>query len=262
MKKFVLAAVLITAALLWGFWLVAVPQGLIIDYLEKSVKAGDMKVSVEGFRKGLFYNFTADAVRLEKSGETLVEVRDLSGRLDLAGLLALKAVVPFEGSVSKGSLTGKATVGRDGYAIDAALSGAEMGGLPALALAKVQGTGVLSGDFRMKDGQGALKFTVQNGDFKAISYGGYLIPLNMFHTARGAVSIKGPLIEVESVSLEGDGVYARARGKVVGGRVDMKLELMPEESAVPESTMMAIAGRYRVSPGYYVIPIQTTIKGL
>jgi type II secretion system protein N len=262
MKKLALAAILVTAALVWGLWLVAIPEGLVIDYIEKSAKTSDMNVSVEGFRKGLFYNFTARSVSLERSGETVLDVRDLSGRLDLAGLFALKAVVPFEGKVSKGTLTGTAKVGRNGYEIEAALKGAELGELPALALTKVQGTGVLSGDFRMKDGRGALKFTVQDGDFNAISYGSYLIPLNMFRTARGAVSINGHVIDVESVTLEGKGLYARAKGKVAGGLVDMKLELMPEESAVPDSMMMAIAGRYRVSPGYYVIPIRTTIKGL
>ncbi|GAB4389209.1 MAG: hypothetical protein Kow0025_13150 [Thermodesulfovibrionales bacterium] len=260
MKKAALAAALALAALVWGFWLVAVPGDLVVDFIEDSARAEGMEVRVEGFRKGLFYSFSADAVSLLRSDAALVRATGVSGRLDFAGLLGLRAVVPFRGTVAGGALKGRASVaGGGGYEVDASLEGARVAGIGAVSLAGIKGDGELSGDFHMRDGLGELRFTVKAAAFDAMAYGGYAVPLNMFHTLRGALLIKGDTVEVDSVALEGEGIYARARGKVVGRAVDMELELMPEESVVPESVMMAMAGRYRVSKGYYVIPLKANL---
>jgi hypothetical protein len=66
---------------------------------------------------------------------------------------------------------------------------------------------------------------------------------------------------VQSISLEGPGIFARAKGSIKAGMLDVKLELMPEETAVPGHLLTAVIGQYRVSRGYYVIPIKTALKG-
>lgn len=260
MKKVAVAVILAVAALVWGFWLVAVPGDLVMDFIEDSARAEGMEVHVEGFQKGLFYNFRAESVSLERSDSTLLTVRGVSGRLDFSGLLGLRAVVPFRGTVGEGALEGTASATRDGgYEIDAALKDARVSRIEAVSLAGVDGEALLSGDLHMKDGAGELRFTLKEAAFDAVAYGGYVLPLNMFQTARGAVTIRGNTVEVDSFTLEGEGIFARAKGKVIGRAVDMELELMPEESVVPESVMMAMAGRYRVSKGYYVIPLRTRL---
>lgn len=261
MKKLLYAA-LIMAALVWGLWVIAVPGALLVDTIEDSVRRDGISVEVEGFRKGLFYNFTAQGVHVNKGNERLLSVRDLRGRIDLLRLFALKAAVPFEGSIGGGTLEGEAVFERNGHEISLNIDGAEAGKLALIGLADLKGNGILSGDFQMTDGHGRARFSIDEAKFETVAYSDVIVPLNLFESAKGLVRFKGNTVEVESITLEGPGVFARAKGSIKGGRLDMKLELMPEETAVPDYLLTAVIGQYRVSRGYYVIPLRTTLRGL
>lgn len=261
MKK-LLAAVLVLAALVWGLWVIAVPGALVVRAIEDSVKGDGISLEVEGFSKGLFYNFKADGVHIDKAGERLLSVGDLRGRINLLKLLTLKAAIPFEGSIGGGILRGDAVFERNGYGLSMDLEGAEAGKLAFIRRAGLSGSGMLSGQLRMTDGRGEAKFSIEEAKFDAMSYSGVIVPLNLFEQAKGSVLFNGGDIEVQSISLEGPGIFARAKGSIKAGMLDMKLELMPEESAVPDSVLTAVIGQYRVSRGYYVIPLRTALGGL
>jgi type II secretion system protein N len=262
MKK-LLAAILILAALVWGLWVIAVPGSVVVRAIEDSVKSDGISLQVEGFRKGLFYNFKADGLQINKAGEGLLSVGDLRGRIDLLKLITLKVAVPFEGRIGGGTLRGDAVFERNGYGLRMDLDGAEAGELDFVRRAGLNGSGMLSGQLQMTDGRGEARFSIEEAKFDALSYSGVIVPLNFFEQARGSVLFNGGGdIEVQSISLEGPGIFARAKGSIKAGMLDMKLELMPEESVVPENLLTAVIGQYKVSRGYYVIPLRTALKGL
>ena len=65
------------------------------------------------------------------------------------------------------------------------------------------------------------------------------------------------VVKVSSLALEGEGVYARLKGRILNGSaMDLTLEVMPEASFADRSFLIALIQGYKVSPGYYAIPIK------
>ncbi len=79
--------------------------------------------------------------------------------------------------------------------------------------------------------------------------------LNTFHKIQGALSIKNNIITFDSVSLEGEKGYARLKGRITNGYMNLSLEVMPEAGKLTSLEEMLI-GKYIVSPGYYVVPLK------
>ena len=64
---------------------------------------------------------------------------------------------------------------------------------------------------------------------------------------------EGDKLTISSLSFDGDKGYARAKGDIEKGMVDMKFEFMPEFGKLEEFEKMLIK-KYESSPGYYVFP--------
>ena len=62
-------------------------------------------------------------------------------------------------------------------------------------------------------------------------------------------------IKIPSISLEGDKGYARIKGDITDGFMNLILELMPSTDELQPIESMLIS-KYQISPGYYVIPIE------
>jgi type II secretion system protein N len=256
MKKFLLILAIILATAVWGAWLIAVPEDLIAEKLEGSLRRWGLDVEPVGFRKGFFYNFTIDGLDIKRSGERLVAVDDVSGKLDLPSLLLLKAVVPFEGRTGGGALKGRAEIKKGGYALTLNVKGAELGETGIFELTGLRAGGLLSGKLDVRDNSGRARFFVNPLRLEPVSVMGAQLPLNMFDTMRGALYLKGEYVEIESLALEGRGVYARVKGEMKSGNLDIKLEFMPEEEVMPDALLSSLMGKYRVSRGHYSIPIK------
>ena len=108
----------------------------------------------------------------------------------------------------------------------------------------------------MNNGIGEVKFWVVDTSLKSASWGGGFVPLEVFQEIKGAATIKDETVEVRSLALSGRGVYGRVRGSIKGMNVDMSLELMTDSSFGLGSLTHAVLGQYKVSPGYYVIPLK------
>ena len=135
---------------------------------------------------------------------------------------------------------------------------AHMEEMPFLSETGIGGSGEISGEYRAEDGAGNLKFTVKNAELKAYSLGGAPLPLNMFHSARGAMEINGRTLRISSFAMEGKGIYARISGDMTGKTLNLMMEIMPDASLEKNDPMFSLIRRYEVSPGYYRIPFRGT----
>jgi hypothetical protein len=52
------------------------------------------------------------------------------------------------------------------------------------------------------------------------------------------------------------------KGTIRGGFLDAKLEVMTDSSSGQGSVFQAMLAPYKASPGYYIIPVRTALKGL
>lgn len=259
MKK-ILAVAAALAALVWVIWLFAVPAPLVESVVEGNFKAGALSADVVGLRKGLFMSFTAEGMDISASGKRLITVDDFSARVSPSGLSRMKALIPFEGVLGGGSLSGRAELGRESYEMEFRINGTQIERLGLFEQAGIMGRGVLTAEFHSKDGSGDLRFSITDMHLEEVPFLGN--SAGIFHDAKGIIKFDGDRVEVESVSLEGEGIYARAKGMIKGREADMKIEVMPEEGTAFDPVLLSLLKRYRVSPGYYVVTVRRDIRFL
>ncbi len=250
-----LLAGLVIAAVIFGLWYVVVTDRLLIYMMESSL-GDDLRVRVTDLKKGLFFDFEAAHMALKKSESVLVSVDDVKGRIHPLRLLLGQPALHLRGSLAGGGID--AMIGPFRRTADVRVTGAHIGEIPFVGFAGVEGTGTLSGQLTIAGGRGDVTFTVTDARLQTGSFGGIAVPLSMFHEARCAMSIQGEVVKVLSFSLEGEGIYARIKGEIAGRTLNLNLELMPDRS-FKEAVFLSALGTYRVSPGYYVIPIRKTL---
>jgi len=259
MKKFIAIAVAL-AALIWVMWLFAVPAPLVESVVEDNLKSGALNADVVGFRKGLFMSFTAKGMDISAAGEKLVTIDDISARFSPSGLFRLKALVPFEGVLGGGSLRGRVELGRESYGTEVRINKVQIERLGLLERAGMTGRGILTAEFHAKDGRGDLRFSITDMHLEKVPFFGD--SAGIFNDVKGIIRFDGDRVEVESVSLEGEGIYARAKGSIKGGKADIKIAVMPEEGLALDPDLYSLLQSYLVSPGYYVIAVRSDIRYL
>ena len=263
MKK---AAVAIAGVFLLvaGVWFIVLPGDLIRDVIGHSLGSDAVYLKADGFRKGLFYNFSARKILLKKRGPvkgsdvTLLEFDDVTGRLDLLSVVAFRPRLNFSCRVGDGEVTGRVGLTGKGRT---AISGRDihMNEISFLEPFGIHGGGTMSGSFEESDYKSALEISLVNADLSSTTFMGVFLPLEVFHEVRAAATVTGGAVDIQSLALSGEGVYGRVKGSVRGGNMDMSLELMTEPSFKLEPLLQAMVERYKVSPGYYVFPLRGEI---
>jgi len=226
----------------------------IADRIARALKRGPVSAGVVSLKKGLFYDFRAD-LSVAVSGKLALAVRNLEGRINPLGLLMLTLPFSFEGDAAGGRISGSLDLVRNGEDARISVSGVQIGELPVLKTVGIEGEGLLSGLLLMKGLTGEVTAEVNPLSLKNPGFGGLTVPLEHFRNARAALSVSGSSLSITSFTLEGDGIYARIKGRIENGRPDLVMELMPEREFIDRTPLMRLIDHYRVSPGFYVVPL-------
>lgn len=259
MKRFLIAGIAGIIIVL-GSWQIAVPGSLITDLIENSLEDKGLHADFVGFEKGLFFNFESRQITLKKSGTTLLSVENARGRVNLLSLFALRLSVVFNGDISGGRMNGRVDLLHGKNRIDIAIDKAGIEGISLFRVLGLGGRGIFSGDMKMENSSGEIRFDLTNAAFESASFGGIVLPLEMFYKARGAMTINNNTVDIKSFALEGDGIYARIKGNITAGRSNLAIELMPERSFRERHAIFSVLEQYKVSPGYYSIPIKSNFS--
>jgi len=203
-------------------WLFAVPNELIQQKMEDAVSRsgdGNMALSVEGIRKGVFFSLSADTVKLSIDNKPALSINDLSINFTPRHLNSGKLAFLVSGKIGTGTVKGILK-------------------LPMKGSFKIDKAGL----FNIPD------LNIGNPDVTVIPL------INTFRRMQGSVHLDGNNLQINSISLEGEKGFARLKGQIRNGVADITLELMPVERSLNTLESMLI-GKYIVSPGYYVVPI-------
>ena len=256
MKRLIVVC-LVGAAFVFGLWSVVITDRILIGMAETALAGSGLRIEVTDLKKGLFFDVNAARITLAASDKRLLFIDDFTGRVNPFRMLAGLPPLRFEGTLGGGRVAGQAGF-FEGSPMTVRVDKARIEEIPFFGLSGLEGSGTLSGELRSVKGKGDVQFTVEDARLKTVSYGGVPVPLEVFHEARGALQIEGTGIKIVSFSLDGDGIYARIKGNVAGKRLNVSLELMPD-SSFRDAIVFSALGRYRLSPGYYVIPITATL---
>ena len=256
--KVVLSCIIISAVFITGLWSIIIPEEALIRQLEKTFEPAGLSVEVPVLKKGLFYNFTVRDMKIKRSGALLLTIDDLSMSINPLSILLWHLPVTFDGHISGGKIRGTVELLRSKGRTDITVDRANLEGMPFFSLIGLSGKGILNGRFKTEDGKGGMQLSLNDMRLGSGSFFGITIPFEMFYTARGALSVKGNVISVDSFSMEGKDIYARLKGNIYGNRMDLILEIMKEPAFADTYNILPLIENYRISPGYYAIPIKNS----
>jgi type II secretion system protein N len=101
---------------------------------------------------------------------------------------------------------------------------------------------------------------------RGVKVGGVPLPDAGYEKVQGKLNLSSREAAVESVTLQGKGLYARLRGKVTVVKsvshspLALNLELMPEPEFLEEQKLVfLVLAKYLDTPGHYAIPIAGTL---
>lgn len=254
MRKFLIllyssAAFIVFTILIWYF---SVPTDIIKEKIEKTISmsiGANANVKITGLEKGLFFSLHLDDLAIFKGVAHIINASDISVQMNPLYLYKRDIGIQLNGKIGSGHIngvfkgTGKGVIKADGI---------DLSSLQYLKDLGINSSGILSSETILSNNSSETKFTVTGLSMK----GGALdiLPLvNSFKKAQGLIIADKNQITVTSMSLDGDKGYARAKGKIVNGSVDLVFELMPEFGRLEEFEKMLIK-QYETSPGYYVFP--------
>jgi hypothetical protein len=234
-------------------WVVAIPDDLIRDHIEHAVaRSGNshMSLSVKGFEKGIFFALYAQSLHLTIDGKSALTVTDFTGSFSPGYLTEGSLGIKINGKIGTGNISGILKLPLDGKVT---IDSAELSAVPYLLDLPVDINGTVSAESNIRDNAIDIIFDVPD---LHIDDSASVIPLlNTFKRLQGALVVKGNLISLDSVSLEGDKGFARLKGDIRGNVMNLALELMPIAKKLSTMESMLI-GKYVVSPGYYVVPLK------
>jgi len=258
--RYFLFFLMVVFLILIGLWIIAVPENKIKDAVENPTSRNSPGAELSGLRKGLFYNFKADRITFKRMGQELLYIEDASVNINPFYLFLLKLDFSFKGKIRDGVISGNTVISRNKKLFNIKLDNADIRDIPYLKNIGLKGTGILNAQFVIKDLAGELKFSIDNAVFEGAVFSDITVPMEIFDKIKGFVKTEGDVIKVESLSLEGEGIYGRVKGTIKNNSADLTLEIMPEASAGDKFPALIFLDRYKVSPGYYLIPLKTKFK--
>lgn len=251
-QKFLIAFALIAVSVLM-IWVLAIPKELIIAYAEEAlsdIQRPKISFTTDRLKKGIFFSVHADNIVLEIDGRPALKITDITVRINPFSFILREIGFSLTGRLGAGSLNGSFTLPGGGYltVIDA-----DLHSIPFLKRLGANFSGYTSAVIDLDDTGAELKFEIP--DLKIQGTEEIALPLIIsFHTVQGVLKITEDIIQITSIGIDGEKGYARIKGNITGGGMNLALELMPDVSEL-SSTEMLLIGRYQKSPGFYVIPI-------
>ncbi len=130
----------------------------------------------------------------------------------------------------------------------------QINGLPIIEKIGVYGDGNLMFNFQRKHRKGEITFSIDNAMLKGALTGISALPLHLFRNVKGLLTIGDASIAVNSLTMEGKGIYVRIKGIIKESNFDGNIEIMMDSSFDLYPTLKSLLARYKVSEGFYVIP--------
>lgn len=239
---------------------------MITGYIKESLEGRDIEIKLIGFKKGIFYTLNAEQGLILYSGaditsssasqeiKPIIVIQDINVTPDLHSLLELTPRLNFSGQMNHGTINGTITEEQWGMALHIAGENIPINGLPIIEKIGVYGDGNLMFNFLRKQRKGEITFSIDNAMLKGTLTGISALPLHVFRNVKGLLTIWDASIAVNSLTMEGKGIYVRIKGIIKESNFDGNIEIMMDSSFDLYPILKSLLARYKVSEGFYVIP--------
>gem|GEM_PF-644847 len=283
--KKLLISLLILFLCAWGIWF-AIPESFIASYIKDSPKGQNVDIELIGLKKGLFYTINIERVLLNTQqklnnplmppsptsaggnnqsispplvggdkgeGVPLLTIQNMDIDPDPLSILKLTPQININGQVNLGTIRGLITMKQRNPDLYVVGKNIQINGLSIIERTGIYGDGTLNFKFQRADEKGEFTFSIEDAKLKGALPGIGALPLNVFKNVKGLLTIEDTL-NVDSLTMEGKGIYVRIKGKIKESNFDGNIEIMVDSSFDLYAVLQAFLERYKISMGYYVIP--------
>jgi type II secretion system protein N len=222
------------------------------------------------FGKAFPLGVTCRDLHIENDRGEVFRADEAAVRLRLLPLLAGRVVLGYEVRIGAGRVEGEiAPLGRGRLTLDA--RGVRLDDIPfftTVAGARVKGALRARADFRGQGpaATGELKLEVTGAEVGGVKISELPLPDAAYRRVQGMLRAGGGKLNLESFTLEGDGMYVRLKGDLPLGPalaaspLNLTIEIMPTaEFLERQKFVFLLLVKYQTSPGHYEIPVRGTL---
>lgn len=242
--------------------------------LEQAIRARleqqGLTLQARNLRTTIPFALAADQLTIGDLNGAWLTVEQLRLRLQLLPLLTGRVSLSVSGRSGSGSMFGSFSIyplkKRSGTI---RIAGLELADIPLLTSklgGQLRGTARLDLDFTTQQNgllTGTSKLQITALELKAASIAGMSLPDLTVKEARGLVTTSGPRITVNSLAMQGDGIYLRLTGSTSitpSAPLNLSLQLMPTaEFLERQKSIFLLMILYQTAPGSYTLPISGTL---
>lgn len=247
-----------------------IPDRQIRDLLVEGAERQGLILSGERFGKAFPIGISIDKLEIADSRGALFNADQLTARLKILPLLLGKVEIACRATIGDGMIEGEFSplAGGDQKLTIAGLKLETLPLFQTITGSEVRGelraTGFYRG--RQNDAKGELQLEVKNLDLRGVKVGGLPLPDATYETVQGMFRITAGKAVIQSLTLQGDGIYARLSGDIpvraaMGDpTLNLTLELMPKpEFLERQKFVFMLLAKHLTTPGHYQIPIRGTL---
>ncbi len=186
-------------------------------------------------------------------GDLLLTIHDIDITPEPSSFFTLVPQLNINGKVNLGKVHGLIAIRYPAPDMHIVGENIQIKDLPMIERTGISGDGTLKFNFLRGDRKGVVTFSIDNAKLKGDVTGIGVLPLDVFKNVRGLFTIENT-VHVDSLTMEGKGIYVRMKGTIKESNFDGNIEIMMDSSFDLYAVLEALLGRYKISTGYYVIP--------
>ncbi len=245
-----------------------IPASQIEGVLRRLFAAQEYTFSAGRFGKAFPLGITARDITITDRRGVLLQVDKLELRPVILATLAGAPTVSANAAIGAGTIDLRWRWGKTG-GINADISGLPLEQIPFFrTIAGATVKGVLRGEARLTGMpprmNGTIKVEVRKTELADLKIGELPLPAVTDETIQGMLRVKDGRGRVESLTVEGNGLYARLSGEIplsAAAPLDLMLELMPKADFMEKQKFVfLLLIKYLDSPGHYRLPVRGTLS--
>ena len=271
-SRFLLIGVGIPAALfcLIVLTILFIPNRELKGVVSRALETQGYTMRAAGFGLAFPIGLRAKELEIDSDRGALLKFGRATAKLRILPLFTGKVVIAFRGTIGKGEVNGEFASLKKGVS-SLEIADVRLDEIPffqSVTGAQVKGELNVKGSFRGKqnDATGELRLAVKDAQLQGVKIGGMPLPDASYKTVQGMLRIGGGKATLDSLNLEGDGLYVRLKGDMPlttpmgAAPLNLTLELMPKaEFLEKQKFVFLLLLKYQSSPGHYQIPVRGTL---
>jgi type II secretion system protein N len=252
------------------FTLLLIPDRLLLDSANNLLAREGLSLTAASFSKKLPLGIKGKGWELSSQNGQLLKLDNATLSIQLLPLVAGQVRISLDAALGGGKIAGRFSLLKAPFC-KLSIKGIQLEHIPFFStVANTRAAGILNAEIDLtgsgQKAEGYLKLDAQGVDLKGIKLGEMPLPDATYKTVQGMMRVSKGMSRLESLTLQGDGLYARLKGNIPqanplsASQLDLTLELMPKpELLEKQKFIFLLLTKYLDTPGHYQIPIRGTL---